>query len=1402
MKTEQGYNEMIRQYATKNGIPYSAAKALLDSEFLDTVDDGGFSGLGDIPKGTDMLLQRNKKQLYSFDDIIGSYNKGLKEEEIRAWAWYKDYDSKDWKRYSIPDKELDGFVVRGHLFYDPEDPKGLVPYPIYAYGNIYDKLTALGNNMGTITERWGEAVYNRHKEVLEKVKPRMLSFADPDRNERPVLQPFQKMATEFTITRFSDAFRFPVNEEGVSLKDGFKKYMAQLPDSAFLASNQFDIWRYWVENNRFSKDLDKAEKENIQKNAPVEGAKLFSQYLFEGLHPDDRQKLDFVWNRQYNGHSSLPYNRVPIGFECSREFGTSPFVFTPIQREGIAFSEAVGSGIIAYDVGVGKTITAIITLANAMHSGRCKRPLVVVPKPTYKKWIKEIFGYTDKETGEVRKGVLSNTGITVNTYSNMTDAIKRYDLTKKVDANSITVVTYEGFTKLGFGEKAMEEHYEFLLKIMSLNNEGGGSDFSEREKEKNLQKAIEQVSSANMNTSANIEDLGFDFVVIDEAHNFKNVFAKIPKDEESGKKRFQVSTGISARAIKAFFHCNYIQRQFGRNVLLLTATPFTNNPLEIFSMLSLVGYDTFERYGYDNLIAFMETFLDEKSEWVNSYDGTIKQRPVVKGFNNRVVLQKIIYNHINYKTGEEAGVKRPCKLNMPKLKEETEKGLVYLPKKDQLPTFLAMNEMQEQNQAFINQYPNSTSDPFERKKRIMQALGMSLDNATSPFLFKNNSRTPDDFVDFVVNSPKIHYMCECVKSVKEYHEKHKQKVSGQVIYLNRGKDYFPMIKKYLLDRCGFSDNVKFENRSLSEVEIISSGISDSKKELVKQAFLAGVCKVIIGTATIREGIDLQKNGSVIYNGYCDWNPTDQKQLEGRIWRQGNRFGWVRVVQPLVQDSMDVFVYQKLEEKTNRVNEIWHKADRGNVLSIDSIDPEEVKFALYTNLKELAKIVVDRETKEIRQLITIHNEDIGTLTSLSRSIKKRNEAKLKCLDHIQTFKVALQGFFNDPDHYKERWGENDSGMKRYLERAEELIKMCEEYQTSEQTDKGLISLNHKLRQSTFANRGILNYTYSKYDFDDFKAAMVVIGKAKNSVFPKYNLNEDSDFSLAIEGISNKVQAFEKQVKEIKSDANEEKIIQDIRDKREKMRVDGMNTYGAVREFAKFHYLMDISAAEGHASDCKLPKVPKSAVEEYERSGSGIAPPKKQGRNASDFPLAQQIIPPSQFMATIENLRGEEGQFFSDKLNELEGYIQAAIDQGRKRSLGIEELTCYLHFFHGGSDWFVYGINLKNGWISSYAILNQDVQMSEPGDTSIDDFHSIPMMNVDYHYEPRPLAVALYEYDPEYFAQYETHAEDWLKKGEEPKPAKPAEDKTKKLKLLKVKAKALLLKQKQEMEMVRL
>jgi SNF2 family DNA or RNA helicase len=1096
-------------------------------------------------------------------------------------------------------KVLDTYVAQGVLFYLNG---ALLPYPIYAYGNMYDRELQLQADKAYILQKYGQAVYDKHVEVIHQAKPRLISLQNPDVRERPKILSTADFVRQFFVQhplREEAGLELKPNEQNQAgelvirygLKDVFIKWLRTLPATDFREVSAHDIIYYYLEGHNLGKSLSEQQKSTIQKYTPQEGEALFARFLSDILGVEDQQRIDFLWNRIYNGQSSIPYHRVPIGFTCSAKFKSFNLHFTPAQREAIAFMEVASSGIIAYDVGVGKTMSAIITLAHALYCGKCSRPLVVVPNPTYGKWIKEMIGYTDATTKTFVPGVLSNTGVQLNEWYNLgTDVLKKVKLDRRIPANTITLVTYEGFTKIGFSAKLKEDMFDELAKILS---QSADLDKSSRDLEKTYQKYWEMVGVGQKETVADIDTLGLDYIVIDEAHNFKNVFADVPVDEDEVK-RYKITGNQSTRAIKAFFLCNYIQRSYGQNVMLLTATPFTNSPLEIYSMLSLVGYQSMRKMGIVNLQTFMQTFVMQTLEYVNSYDDTIRETFVVKSYNNRLILQKLIYNHIHYKTGEEAGVKRPCKVNLPRVNVTTPEGTMKrLPAEEQIVTYLAMSPLQRDNQEDIvrlAQVSRSTGD----LGKVMKALGQSLDNALSPFLYKH-SQPPKDYLEFVEESPKIAYVMACIRSVKAWHESRGESVSGQVIYMNRGKDYFPLIKQYLEKELGYQTKRKFNRYTVDEVEIISSGISPDKKEMIKEAFLAGVCKIIIGTATIREGIDLQKKGTVLYNCYPDWNPTDIKQIEGRIWRQGNEFGYVRSVMPLVQNSMDVFVFQKLEEKTSRINDIWYRADRGNVLDLESLDPEEVKFALFTNVDVIAQLQLDKELKDLYRRQIILTSNLDTVKRLDVMIRQyyafREKAQAEVTRfrqylHLVTVKPAMPLF--DPSKGRNL---NEKEMEELIEKKGEWIKAIEAYEASSREDKELLRIGRLMENSFFVKNR--SYLISPFNlFSEFKSYLSQVRKAEATILSHRGYTIEDNMGKIIEEFEADISGLKREIEYMKSSEYKEKKRAEVQAKKEKLAVTGKTVQERADDFAKLNYLLAYKASEVESGACVLPEERKA------------------------------------------------------------------------------------------------------------------------------------------------------------------------------------------------------------------
>lgn len=1132
---------------------------------------------------------------------------------------------------NVDSPALKKLILDGYLFYCNGR---LQPYPVYAYGNMYDKELQLNRDEDYIREKWGETVVLTHRTVIQRAKPRLISIQNADSRERPkilVISDFaerfyvtglredsgidlQKLAKEKTTLGYratkaekaaADAMMSRMSPDGsfeFTLPEAFMLWLNTLPKGDFKQVSAYQIAYYYIQGHNLGSNMSDEEKDTISKYAPMEGEELFSRFLYECLTYEDQQKLDFSWNRVYNAYASVPFHRVPVGFKASAFFKRSLLEFTPAQREAIAFMEIVGSGTIAYDVGVGKTMSAIITLANSMFSGKCQRPLLAVPNPTYAKWLREIVGYEDSSSGEFVPGVLSFTGVTINDWTNLgVSARKGVDFEKTVPANSITVVTYEGLMQIGYGKKVMEGLFDELVKVLYQNKH---DEKSAREKAKLEQRWREMIGVGNMGTLCDVDRLGFDYLVIDEAHNFKNIFDQVPTDSE-GKKRFKISGSQSNRGIKAFFLCNYIQRTFGQNVMLLTATPFTNSPLEIYSMLSLIGYDSLKAMGITSLEIFCETFILQSLEYVNDYKGDIKLDYVVKSFNNRLVLQRLIHNHIAYKTGEEAGVKRPVKINLPRTSAQQADGSQQkLPNDQRIVTYLRPTQNQIDNQAEIERLAASAGGGPGALATIGRALGQNLDNALSPYLYKNNADTEPTYDEFVENSPKIAYAVACIESVKKWHEARKEPVSGQVIYMNRGKQFFPLIKEYLEKIVGYKTKVSYDGGKFNEVEILTSEITPERKEAIKDAFLAGVVKIIIGTATIREGIDLQVKGTVIYNLFPDWNPTDLKQLEGRIWRQGNEFGYVRVVMPLVQDTMDVFVFQKLEEKTSRINDIWYRADRGNVLDNESLDPAEIKFALYSDIMALVGVKLDQIKKELKRRYAVVQGNIEALGKFSIALSSFFSYQRALRQYIKNQingndAYSVGTWLRDWDYNEGRgWYLSSQSYVRLMsaDKRKELRADLQLWQedaqafdsSADQNDKDLIRLFDRWAKLNTKYHGAQGF-HHRYEADvsEFRQRLSEVRKTERTALTPRGLTINDDLSSLMADYQSEKKEIEAEASVTSSPEFQAKVADEIRETKARNAIGGGSVEQRAEDFARLNYLLGYKAADVAADAYGLP-----------------------------------------------------------------------------------------------------------------------------------------------------------------------------------------------------------------------
>ena len=1071
----------------------------------------------------------------------------------------------------------------------------------------------------------------------------------------------------------------------------------------------------------------------------------------------------------------LPKGIVPVSSEKHLGKFLERSKYEPIRYiskiEDIGFNEAQCIKVDAEDhlyvceefIVTHNTLTAIHNLAMNLKQGTIKRPLIAVPKQVYKNWIYEMFGYwTNGSERDVNKfedsyfvnGALTGTKYKLNSWFNL-GAGKEVE-NKLVDEYTITLVTYQGLEAIGFSDKLHEEMASDFFQILNVDEE----KMTERNLEKEKEKNESLVGKALAKTKYDIDVLGFDYLVFDEAHAFKNIFSSIKIPEEF-RDTWRIGKGSqSSRALKAFTLSLYIQKKYGGNVNILTATPFTNSPMELYSMLSLVGYNYLVSSNINNLFKFMSMFIETTVEYTVDHLQNIVLNTVIKSFKNKNILRDILYRYFDYQDNPlDAGVKRPCKIDLPNRKTST---------------YLVMSDKQRQAQELVVEEANSY-DPTNNRGAMGRALSWAKSNAFSPFLIPNIEKY-EDLEELVDESPKIKYTIECIKTVKDWHESKGQNCSGQVIYSNRGKDLFPDFKKALEKQCGFVKVVKFGGDIVDEVEIITSSNSEAdadRKELIKDAFNEGFVKVIIGTSTIQEGINLQKRGTVLYNLDLDWNPTGAKQLSGRIHRQGNMFKYVRIAVPLVQDTLDSFINQKLDEKSKRIASIWDKENKVNDYSVnDALDPMEIKYNLIKDENKLFSMRLSMSLEKTKKEISIAEEKNNGFQLLKESSENFTYYKQKMLPEFQKSYDNYVNYLSLLNKYvselePEIAENNKQGINNLKVKIEQVIAMYEDF-----SNNGYWKSLFDFKRAIEARKFVETIKFDK-EYNNFEISYVSLKRKYEYVsgYPSLNQFSSWTWSSFIESYGNSKRLeknllkpygltieddFSKIGLEYKDNYEKAKytldymngeeykaiLLMEIREELEKRQQGVGDLFERVDGFSSTNYLLSYPFDDSDSENCEIPTEENEKSEKYLKQELKV----DEYLDIEDVSVKvakQKLSKIKDFLNRGEYLViSENVEEFSEIISDVYKSIKDVPEINATEE--IENKIAYLHYFSSNSDWYV--MELQKGDIFDddseiqkeafvYAILNGDLENAEYGYSSLEEIklHA----ELDLHFKPKEL-----------------------------------------------------------------
>ncbi|MBL8206011.1 MAG: hypothetical protein JNM09_17375 [Blastocatellia bacterium] len=219
-----------------------------------------------------------------------------------------------------------------------------------------------------------------------------------------------------------------------------------------------------------------------------------------------------------------------------------------------------------------------------------------------------------------------------------------------------------------------------------------------------------------------------------------------------------------------------------------------------------------------------------------------------------------------------------------------------------------------------------------------------------------------------------------------------------------------------LDRLGIYGEIKREliKRGIpaNEIAFIHDFDTPAKKTLAFADANAGRIRIMLAsTEKAGTGVNMQERLFALHHLDAPWRPADVEQREGRILRQGNRYGEVRIFNYVTENSFDGYMWQTLENKARFIAQIM----TGEVTARTAEDVDDlvmtaaqVKAIASGNPRILERVSIEVELARLSRLYSVWRKSRHHLRWEAEAMPRRVfEADERVAAHQQAIRVRDQ-----------------------------------------------------------------------------------------------------------------------------------------------------------------------------------------------------------------------------------------------------------------------------------------------------------------------------------------------------------------------------------------------------------
>lgn len=653
----------------------------------------------------------------------------------------------------------------------------------------------------------------------------------------------------------------------------------------------------------------------------------FKSWIFKD--PERRNKYVDFYNENFNNLRLREYDGSHLTFP-----GMNPEIqLREHQKNAIARILYSGKNpLLAHCVGAGKTFEMIASCMELKRLGIAKKSILVVPNHLTEQFAADFLR------------LYPSANILVTTKKDFEKQNRRRFISRIATGNyDAVVIGHTQFEKIPISKERQEDMLKNQVNEITLAIKDAkidqNKDWSIKQMEK-FRKSLEAELKALLETPKDdvvtFEQLGIDYMFVDEAHNYKNcaVFSKI--NNVAG-----ISNTRAKKSSDMLMKCQYIQEiNEGRGVVFATGTPISNSMTEMYVMQRYLQNDELKERGINHFDAWAANFGEITSSFELAPEGTgYRVRSRFSKFTNLPELMTLFK--------EIADIQTSDMLNLPVPKC----NYIDIAAKPNDFTIEKILEFSERAERIRNGDVNPKDDNMLKITNEGRLLG------TDPRLIDTNAENS-------INS-KVNL---CIDNIhKKYLESNNFK-GTQIVFLDVGTpnkegrfSVYNYIKEQLINMGIPSNEICFIHDANNEVQ----------REQMFADMRSGNKRIIIGsTPKMGTGTNIQNRLVALHHLDCPYRPSDLEQREGRILRQGNMNKEVDIYRYVTTDTFDSYLWQIVEQKQRFISQIMtSKSVARNCEDIDEVvlNYAEVKALATGNPIIKEKMDIDNEISRLNLL---------------------------------------------------------------------------------------------------------------------------------------------------------------------------------------------------------------------------------------------------------------------------------------------------------------------------------------------------------------------------------------------------------------------------------------------------